>query len=49
MMKLCSPLTALNQLCFIQGCEGLMEIEKAAKGAGIISVLEGEVSGLIRN
>lgn len=36
MMKLCSPLTALNQLHFIQGCEALMEIGKAAgKAKGV--------------
>lgn len=49
MMKLCSPLTVLNQLHFIQSGESVMEIGNTAKEAGITSVLEWEASGSIRN
>lgn len=49
MMKLRSPLTVLNQLHFIRSGESVMEIGNTAKGAGITSVLEWEVSGSIRN
>lgn len=49
MMKLCSPLTVLNQLHVIRSGESVTEIGNTAKGAGITSVLESEVSGSIRN